>query len=234
MRCCLLIVLQNTVNVGTVFTVFTGGLDATAHDTQCRTQRSGVLTGADNFFDVDVVGIERTIFAQALCSGTGYHTDKSLFETLAQHTAGKLFRTVEHRRQFARLRNKLRGTGYQVLGCFAKHIARSLRCCAGGNIISHSTQSLLNSETTARQQGLTQSGITCRSATAQSTSRRTLYGVEQFTAGISDTTCQQAGNSGSSQRIVSILRSGRIVCTLLPQYVHCITCALDGRRTCQY
>ena len=149
LRRCLLIVLQNTVNVGTMFAVFTRGFNATAHDTQCRTQRSGVLTGADNFFDVDVVGIERTIFAQALCGGTGYHTDKALFETLAQHTAGNLFRTVEHRRQFARLRNKLRGTGHQVLGRFAEYVARSFRRCTGSDVVSHCTQSLLNSETTA-------------------------------------------------------------------------------------
>ena len=149
MRCCLLIALQDTVNGGAVFTVFTGGLDTAAHDTQCRTERSGVLARADNLIDVDVVGIERTIFAQTLSSCAGYHTDKALFETLAEHTAGKLFRTVEHSRQLTGFRNKLGSTGHQVLGRFAEYVARSLRCCAGGNIISHCTQSLLNSEATA-------------------------------------------------------------------------------------
>ena len=229
----LLIILQNAVNVRTMLTVLTCGFNTTAHDTQCCTERSGVRARPHNFFDVDVVGVERTIFAQTLSGGTGYHTDKALFETLAQHTAGNLFRTVEHRRQFARLRNKLCCTGHQVLSRLAKHIARSLRCCAGGNVISHSTQCLLNSETTARQQGLTQCGITCRSATAQGTSRRTLHSVEQPTAEISDTTCQQTGGSSRSQCVVSILGCVCVVRTLLAQYVHCITRTLDGGRAGQ-
>ena len=62
----LLVILQNAVNVGTILTVFTGGFNTTAHDTQCRAERSGVRARPHNFFDVNIVGIECAIFAQAL------------------------------------------------------------------------------------------------------------------------------------------------------------------------
>ena len=62
----LLVIPQNTVNVRAVRTVLACGFNATTHDTQGCTERGGVRTGPHNLFDVDVVGIERTIFAQAL------------------------------------------------------------------------------------------------------------------------------------------------------------------------